>query len=312
MAIVRYLSNTNPILTRGLATIIESSVITRADEDDAPLFLAFNINDYDCCYEELAVADLEDEVSWKNDKTSLLFNLSLPTDSVEIKMFKDGQEIAILNNNTYGTFYPVSYFQALENPQLKTGMVIEWRKVLELEGPGCYYFTADREIINRNSVLETHKYELKPYNEFITDRTIRLNVFSTGYIEGGIDYLGFEWEHMIRLRGKFHKPTPTFETDNYQDTNRNIQQIQDQITTQYDLELEPIPRAIGKPLIYDRILGNRIIITDYNLFNYDRIIEREVYPVEISEAKFNNRTGNAIFNLKFTDKKQNIIKRNFI
>ena len=306
--IVRYLTNTTPIVTNGLATTLNSTVITRADDVDEPTpFDTFNINDYDCSFKELVVADPVDTTPLKNDKTSFLFSISLPSDTVELKLFKDCVEVADLNDNTYGNYFPSSFFPG----QSKIGYILNWRDILATFGAGCYQVKADRVIINQNSTVESHLYDLKPYNEFITEGTVKLLIFSQGYIEGGVDYSGFEWEQSIRVRGKFWNPQATFETDNYQDSERNINQIQDEITTDYTLELEPIPVNIAKPLIYDRILGNRILIYDYNLFNFERYIDFEVYPKEIVDSVFHNRTGKGKFTFRFTDKKKNIIKRNF-
>jgi len=151
-----------------------------------------------------------------------------------------------------------------------------------------------------------------PYNEFIADGTVRFQIFSSGFIEGGINYLGFEWEDMIRLKGKFWTPDPNLETDTYltPPPERQITQIQDSITTDYTFESMSIPVDIWKPLIYDRILGNRILVSDYNLFNSDIYRDFEVYPKEIKELKPGNRTANMTLKLGFTDKVQNIIKRN--
>lgn len=307
--IVRYLSNTTPITTVGLATEHIAKVIKRADEVQpvpAP-FDTFCINDYDCCFSELVIGDLVETEEYKNDKTSFLFSISLATDTVTIKLYKDDVEIATLNDDTYGTYFAPSYFPN----QDKIGFYLEWRSILSVFGAGNYQVKADRVIINQNSTLESHNYELKPYNEFITNGTVKVQVFSSGYIEGGINYLGFEWEQSVRLQGKFWNAQTSFETDNYKDSNRNIQQIQDEMTTDYDLELAPIPVNIAKPLIYDRLLGNRILIFDYNLFNFDKYNGFEVYLKEIVDSKFFARSGKGKFSFKFTDKIQNIIKRNF-
>ena len=316
--IVRFLTNTEPISTIGLTTKIVSSVIKRADDpkDEPEPLETFNINDYDCCYTELALAELDPDKdrNWKSDKSSFLFNKSIPADTIELKIFKceneEEVEKAILNDNTYGEYRAAAYF----GDDLRVGFILEWKAILAAFGPGKYFLRANREIINRASEVETHKFNLQPYDEFIANKTIRIQTISKGIIEGGIDDTGdgVEWEQMVRIRGKFWNPQPTFETDNYQDTNRNINQIQDEITTTYDLELENIPRQIAKPLIYDKLLANQIFITDYNLFNYDRYRDYEVYPTEITDSKFYSRTGNGVFSFKFTDKQQNIIKRNFL
>ena len=311
--IVTIHNNTTPVTAKGLATYIDGTVITRVDDDTPEAFADFCMSDYECCHEELVLAEtdpLKDE-NWKSDKSSFLFRLSLPTDTVTIKLYKieNGLDVlkATLNTNALGTYFPASYFP----DQLKIGFQLDWRLVLTAYGSGKYFVEADRVIINRNSSLKSHDFRLYPYNEFIADGTIRIQSFSTGIIEGGINYMDFEWEQMVRLRGTFGNAQPSQESDTYEDTLRNTLQIQEQIKTDYDLLLEPIPVDVAKPLIYDKLLANTILISDYNLFNYDKYRDFPVYPKEPIDTKYNTKTAKGMFSWRFVDKTQNIIKRNF-
>ena len=308
--IVRFLNNSTPYTSNGALTKINSSLIIREDEDIPRAFETFNIGDYQCCYEEYAFADLSDTDTFKNDITSFLFKLSTSTDTLELKLFKNCEEVAVLDDNTYGTVYDSAYF----GDDLRKGFKLDWRLVANGLGFGNYHVEANREILNQDSSVESHTYLLRPFSESLANDTVRVITYSEGIIEGGADYTGafVQWEQRIRLRGKFGNPSPTFETDNYLDTTRKVQQIQDQITTDYELEIEGVPSEIAKPLIYDKLLANQIFITDYNLFNFDKYENFAVYPSEIVEFKTYAENFNAKIKIRFTDKKQNIIKRNFL
>jgi len=64
------------------------------------------------------------------------------------------------------------------------------------------------------------------------------------------------------------------------------------------------------PLIEDKILANQIFITDYNLFNFEDIRQKQVVATEISEQNYGSKTKKASFKIKFEESLQNIIKRN--
>ena len=307
--IKRFLTNLTPYTPNGALTKLSSFVIEREDEDVPRVFDDFNICDYECAYTEKVLVDLVDASFYKNDKTSLRFTLSTPSDTLTLKLFKDCVEVATLNDATYGTVFDTAYF----GDSLRKGFIINWRLVADALGYGMYHIESDRSILNQASTLKTHNYEVMPFTDFNANGTVKIQTYSSGYIEGGNDYdgTGFYWVQQIRVIGKLGNPQATFETDNYLDTTRQIKQIQDEITTVYDLEVVGVPKEIGKPLIYDKLLANRILITDYNLFNYEKYENLEVYPTEISESTFFNKYTKGMFKIKFTDKKQNIIKRNF-
>lgn len=312
MAVKTFLSNSNPMSDTGALTRLNVDVVKRRDDDPilGNVRETFNINDYDCCYEELAFADPNDpQNGYKNDKTALLFYLSLPTDSVTIKLFKDCQEVATLDNsNTYGTFFGLNYW----GDSTRVGYLVDWLLVYNAFGSGLYHFEADRLIINQNSQLTTHTYRLDVFDEYKADGTVKMVTFTKGYIEGGVNYGGYNinWRQEVRFNGHFGKSKPILETDNYQTTNRTVTQIKDQIVTDYTLSIEPIPINIFKPLIYDKLLANEILISDYNLFNPEKFDNKGVVPTEIVDSQEYVRSANKSFTVQFRDRIQNIIKRN--
>jgi len=311
MAVKRFISNTDPMTDTGALTKKTVGLVPRREDDPilGNVRETFNINDYDCCYEELAFADPNDPQSgYKNDKTALLFYLSLPTDTVTIKLFKDCQEIATLNNNTYGTFFGFSYW----GDHTRVGFLVDWLLVYNAFGSGLYHMEADRIIINQNSQVKTHTYRLDLFDEYKADGTVKMRTITKGYIEGGVNYTGnnVQWVQEIRMNGYFGNSKPILETDNYQTTNRTVTQIKDQIVTDYTLTLEPIQINIFKPLIYDKLLANEILISDYNLFNPEKFDSKAVVPTELIDAPEYFSTAYKSFTIQFRDRIQNIIKRN--
>lgn len=314
MAIVTFLTNTTPMTAVGGLAVGTYELIKREDEVTLPTFDSF-CNNFDCDYREYAFVYPSDPLNnYKNDTLSLLFKVSLPADVVTILLYKYNETtksceiVATLNDATYGTVYGFAYF----GDSLRRGFKLEWEKVYNVLGAGIYYVEADRTIINRNSTVRTHEYQVMLYNEIVADGTVKLTTFSKGLIEGGNDYTGYNvnWGQEVRLNGRFGNAKYIFETDNYLDTNRRVNQIQDQMITEYTLELFGIPADIFKPLVYDKLLANQIFVNDYNLLNPDRYDYKEVYLKEITDAKEYYLSANKTFVIQFVDKKQDMIKRN--
>ena len=118
----------------------------------------------------------------------------------------------------------------------------------------------------------------------------------------------YKWRRSVRLQGFFGRETPTINTDNYQDGERRIKQIQDSITNEYTLETELIPNQIFKGLIFNDMLANEIFISDYNIknANYKGVA---VVPLSVSSNYYEKNVFGS-YEITFTDRKQNIVKRN--
>jgi len=311
MAITKQLGDSNAHIANGLTTKQDVSVITRSDLDEL-IPKSFDLSLFQCDYVETVFSEFGGVVvdQYKNDKTDLLFGLTLITDTVVIKLFKDGifLPLATLNNNLYGTFFPPSFFP----DQLKVGFLADWNFIFDDFGPGLYHFTAERVIIGETSTKISHDFRLKLFREEVADNTIRVVTKQTGVIEGGFNYEGFEWEGHIRLYGFFGNPEYELIDESLITTGRVKTQIQIKVKTVYTLNLKLHPSSIMVPFIKDRLLANEMTITGYGLFDYlERYKGIPVYPEGIPESNYFERNSNGKFVIAFTDKKQTPIKRRF-
>ena len=309
MAIIIDLSNTAPHVSTGITSTIDVTVIIRSDLN-ALIPKAFDLCLYEAEHVELALAELGGVVNddYKNDKKDFLFQLTLLTDTVTLKLFKNGVEVATITDNTYGVYLPPSSFP----DSLKIGFTADWNKILDLLGVGCYHFTADRVIISQNSTLTSHKFNLIVFDEQRADGTIKVVTKQTGIIEGGTNYDGFEWTSYIRLNGFFGKPEYTLTVTNYIDSNRNLIQIQDSIKTVYTMSLTLHPSSVIIPFIKDKLLANEMFITGYGIFDFlERYKEIPVYAEGIEESKYFEMNTKGVFTFAFTDKQAVPIKRRF-
>lgn len=245
---------------------------------------------------------------WENDITSFLFKRVTASDTITMQLYRNDSLIGTLNNNTYGTFYD---FGSLDDSDCK-GYKLEWEKVFNSLGYGIYYIKTTIVSLGDTIIKESLKYECMEYSNIRACGTVRVETYQNGYIMNNfIDHTGMNWYQSYRIEGVFGYKKPTFETDNYQNSVRDITQIQDKITNIYTLETKMLPSNLLNAITYDGLLANKILITDYNFCNFERYKRLSVYPDSIEDFQTweSNPHGTAIF--KFTDKRQNIIKRNF-
>ena len=261
----------------------------------------------DCEYINKVFADTEDADDYKNDKSSFLLRKYINTDSIVITLEKDGIEVATINNNDLGEFYNGFTIQ----PDY-IGFIADWRKIMLAYGVGDYQFKFDKTIIGVNSVDYSIKYYLLPFTNENADRTTRMEWTQNGSIRSSIfDFTGLGWYQQYRFNGKFWKETPTIEVDNYLNQDYKLEQIQDKLTFEYELNIDPIPKEIGEPIINDGLLANTINITDYNLDNYKNYIKFNVQPVSITGADEWDRYKRKQFLITFTKRLDNHIKTNY-
>ena len=264
--------------------------------------------EYESCeYLNKVFADTEDADDYKNDKSSFLLRKYVPSDSIIITLEKDGQEVATITDNSLG-----EYFNGFAGQPKYIGFIANWRLILLAYGVGEYQFKFDKTIIGTNQIDYSIKYYLLPFSNENADRTTRIEWTQNGSIRNNIfDFTGLNWYQQYRFNGKFWKETPTLEVDNYVNQDYKIEQIQDKLTFEYELNIDPIPKEIGEPIINDSLLANTINITDYNLNNYKNYINFNVQPVSIDGSDEWDRYNKKQFIIKFTNRLDNHIKTNY-
>jgi len=248
-----------------------------------------------------------------NDKTSFLFKKLIASDTIDIYLCNSSNRIAI-TDNTYGLFYPAGYFSLMP---LYVGFVADWNLIYNLLCPGSYWFEIDTTILGVTETIYSICYDLKKYDYANAQFTVRIETWNTGVIlNSDFDYaklipeLPLGWYQSYRIGGKLLAKIPKLTIDNYYDQDYQLLQIQDKISDTYELETHLLPASISNQIIYDNLLANTILISDYNLWNEEIIRQINLYPIEINK-KYYAYNNNCNFNIKFTTKFDNIIKNNF-
>jgi hypothetical protein len=254
-----------------------------------------------------------------NDKTPLLFTKQITADTISIYLCY-GSTRTLITDDTYGLFYPAGYFSL---KPLYVGFLADWNKIYNSLGAGNYWFEIDTRILGYPASplppLTTYSiyYDLKLFSDRAANKTFRIETYNTGVIlSSQFDYASMltelpnGWYQSYRIGGKLLAKTPKLTTDNYYDQNYKLIQIQDKITDDYELETHLIPASISNQLIYDNMLANKILLSDFNIYNEEVIRQISLYPTEIGKTIFGlNR--NCKFKIKFTQKIDNTIKNNF-
>lgn len=256
----------------------------------------------------------------KNDIRS--FIIRVPENSTVIGTLTylvDGSTY-LISDNTYGLFY------SLGTVDTNTwGFVLDWLKVAQNIGYGCFKFNITVENSSANEIYNQDSpcFDLKPFSCEAAFDTVRIDTVQTGYIENGFDYTNvirpgfigggefvkskFGWRQQLRWYGKLKKTTPTTNKDNIIDNDRTLLNVQTQIIDNYDLRLNFIHRDVSEHFLKDQLLASPVTITDYNEQKNNGVYRN----VDLSYVEIGERTGNnkEFFNIKFVEHKQNNIIR---
>ena len=282
--------------------VAQEVVVKQIPEQPLDPFCLCTLGFYECNYEEWAFYGGNND--FENDYTTFYVNKVDPSDTVEFVLVdvRTRAEYVLDGSNVsdYGEYFETQdyagiyvYFDTLKNafPDLEK-----------------ISFKIKQNVFGSDVESQTHDYYLMRWNPELADGTVRIETINNGRIESGNDYNQIDWKRSTRIAGHFGNENPSISVDNYQDGERTIKQIQDSIENEYTLETELIPNQIFRMLVFNDLLANEIIISDYNIFNanYKGI---SVTPQNISSSYY-EKNSKGSYEITFTDRKQNHVKRN--
>jgi len=300
--IVEFLSNTAPDLFDGVIDTIDISLIK------PPVKFRECPTLQEPCYEELAFYKSAGDI-WENDSATLLAELFLSSDTNTFKLFKGDVLKATITDNTFGEFIPGGGYPT---QPLKTSFKADWLLIQAAFGDGIYHIESAQKILNINNQVITHNYRVTEFTESKARDTIVIKTLQNGIIEGGINYIGMEFEQQIRIVGHISGAKRTLETDRYLSQDLTLEQIQDKVIKNYTIKTRLLPTNIASPLLDDKIMANSIKITNYGFFEFDCHVDLEVVLEEFTDSLYFSKTKDGSFELEFTAKIQDLRKRNFI
>lgn len=264
-----------------------------------------------CEYSELVFADPSKSGDyWRNDQNEFLFKRFVVADTVTMELHKDNVKVDDLNNNTYGTFFN-GFSSGNAEQQLYVGYLLNWVDVYSAFGNGVYSVVANLDIIGSQTVFTSRPFNLVLYSDLLANGTVRIETTQNGNIFGSqFDFTGLEWYQSLRLPGTFGNPTPIFETTEYKTSTHKRVQNKAKMSREWSLQTRLINWEVAEKLVYNKMLGNEILITDY-LIKAESIWRRQsVFMQEIEKPELIG-TPKRRYNIKFVDDKDIYTKRNF-
>ena len=264
-----------------------------------------------CQYIEKVFASQTPNNEWyKNDMNEFLFKRFVASDTVGIELWKSGVKVADLNTNAYGTFFN-GFASGTPEQQLYVGYLLEWELVQAAFGNGIYEVKAFLNIVGNASTYVSRQFKLQTYNDRAANKTVRIETTQNGNILGSdFDFTNLNWYQSLRLPGTFGNPNPILEIDNYINSNHEDRQIAAKNSREWQLTTDFINYEVATKLLYNKLLANKILITDY-LIKAESIFRRiDVMVSEIEKPEIKG-TPDRVYNAKFTDKLDKYKKRNF-
>lgn len=254
-------------------------------------------------------------VEIRNDKFDVMSSKGgFLAGAVTFELHKDGVKVADLNDNTYGTFYPVGSWPVADgftsNQANQAGYQGNWIDVYNAHGLGCYTIVAQRVTPFGNFSFPSCCYEMNLWTEAGADETVTIKAVQNGkIIKENIDFTGINWNQHYRVPGFFGFPNRNFTETNFITKNRKVEQIQDEIVNDYTLELYFVPTCL-KDDIDGILLANDIIISDFNVENACLIRNKSVKWKGEEEVEYFGKSKKIALTLTFEERTRKTIKRN--
>jgi len=247
---------------------------------------------------------------WKNDKSDFLFKRFVPVDTVEMELHKDGEKVDDLIDDTYGTYFD-GFLTGSSEQQLYKGYLLDWNLIQAAFGNGSYTLVAFLDVIGSQTEYNSRTFNLFTFNDELAHDSVRIETVQNGNIIGSeFDFTDLDWYGSVRMPGKFGNPTPIYETDSYVTEQRVKRQIQDKMSREWELNTKLINYEVANVFLYNKLLANQILITDYNIFAESVWRRISVRPSEVDKPKIIGRPER-YYTVKFVDERDKYIKRNF-
>jgi len=261
----------------------------------------------ECCYTQLALADLSDLAPYKNDFTGTYFKRPTPNSTVLFFLVDSLANDYALNDGTYGRFENFGGVQ----PDLSF-YIVEWRKVLSLLGEGTYHIRQDVSIAGVLVSYTSNTFTLKAFSIDRADKTARIDCVMNGLlVDENVDFKGTNFRTSLRISGFFGNNLPEVEQDNIFRRDYFSEQVSMNVINKYFFQGHKLPDCVTNEIFSFIIKGNEIFCSDYNKVNHS--YRYEVIPVEldnIDNIKYHQFDRNINFNLTFTDRFKNKRKLN--
>lgn len=295
---------------KGQATYLHLKTIL--NDPNNPTGVGIEPTTLDCCYEYIALAELGSKTNELfNDKHSIIAFLNQSFSSAELFITKNGVD-TLITGNTVGTYYALGFYNTIYSEQ-SIGYQIDWHKVLNLYGEGDYSFKIVGTLISGGTVeYKTFTFCLKKYTPYRADNTIVLNWLHNGNIGSPFndkqrhDYGILNWNQSIRIGNSwFGGDKIKTQKDFVKYQTGEMVWLENSHVNEYDCYIGSAPSELHNFLQKSMLQSANITITDYNINNPNKHIERSVIHTGDYVPKWNSNTLLASVDITFEQGYQN-------
>lgn len=270
----------------------------------------------DCCFTIPVLAKSSGGDNYTNDRSSVIYFYGNGTTNAILNLQKyesdSWNEVANLNDNTYGTYYPFG-FEVNSKEENLLGYVIDWKLVLATLGEGTYRVQTEETTITGSTVNRySIEWCLMTYTQFRANRTVRIDYYNVGIV-GSLtddketrDFGSLNWFNQIRLpESIFGDSSSTYEREFVRYQNGEQVWLQDDSIEQYTLNTGRFPSYIHTILKYDILQSDSILITNYDKNASQTFVDKEVVGASDYTPNWNYGTKLADVSVTFEQKYQN-------
>jgi len=265
---------------------VQTRVFTLLQEpiNDTIITDVFAQPDTQCCYELTLLASTSSTDPLKNDKTRFHRGYEKSVTAVELFLTKPSDSTFVdvaLNDDTFGTFYPLGYFSDEKNRDY-ISYFVDWRTVLTAHGEGTYQIKIQRTTIFGTPDPDLDfQYCLGNYTDSRADGTIRLEYVQTGIIEDRLNtrkrvYYPKGFQSMLRVEGFFGKSGDDYESEASKLINQSLRDFKNKRIRKFAMRVELVTSDVHDFIAINILQADTVEITDYNRNNPKRYINEPV------------------------------------
>lgn len=292
-------------------------VISSNPKSLTPVTLAQVERPNECCFGLPALAETVFTSEYNNDEHSMIsfLNNEFTNGQMYLQRFDAGvwSNVVGLTDDTYGTNFAYGFFETMYEEKA-IGYLLDWAKVLTLQGEGRYRLRMfgiliDATFVNQYSL----DFCLQEYKPHLADYSVRIDWYLNGNIgsllsdERKEDYGTLDWFNQIRLPDSiFGNDKSAFERNfTRYDTGKKIW-TQDNQVESYLLRISPVPNEIHRTLKINMLQADDIVITDYNSTNPTKHSKKSVIPTSDWEPNWVDGVEKASVEVEFQQAFENL------
>ena len=243
---------------------------------------------------QLVLANLTDNISYKNDVKGVFLRKGSAYDTVEFTIEQNG--VVLPNEGLEGVF---------PNDSLLVGYMYNWQEYLSAYGQGCFIIRCNFNISGVDGSYIIGVYDLKHYNLDNANSTVRVkSEFRSYSLSNEADFTDSNFEDSIRFNGFFGNRKPNTEINNLIDKGRKVNKVTRENLNIYELRTDPLNVCKTKQLLDFHFLHeDALFISDHNKTNHSyEYYDTPLYLNETPEIEYSEGKREASIKALFGDK----------